>query len=156
MERSSSPTALTVYKKGATIVNKARAYGGIVVDDQRRILLRRPKNDFDGYVWTFPKGRPNLGETAEDAALREVKEETGYSAKITGKLPGLFDGGTTVTEFFLMAPFDPPLPFDEAETDEVCWATPPEAARLIAMTTNLRGKVRDLAVLEAVVRAIMV
>jgi 8-oxo-dGTP pyrophosphatase MutT (NUDIX family) len=67
--------------------------------------LRRPKNHFDGYIWTFPKGRPDPGETAEDAALREVKEETGYSAKITGKLPGLFEGGTSVTEFFLMNSF---------------------------------------------------
>lgn len=132
-----------------------RAYGGIVLDDQRRILLRRPKNHFDGYVWTFPKGGANLGEAAEDAALREVKEETGYSARITGKLPGLFEGGTTVTEFFLMAPLGRPRPFDEAETTEVCWAAPPEAARLIDMTTNRGGRVRDLAVLEAVVRTIM-
>ena len=154
MERSVNPTALTVARQephggsGACI-------RGIVVDDQRRVLLRQPKNHFDGYIWTFPKGRPNLGEAAEDAALREVKEETGYSAEITGKLPGLFEGGTTATEFFLMAPLGPPLPFDEAETNEVCWAAPAEAARLIAMTTNLRGKVRDLAVLEAVVRATM-
>jgi 8-oxo-dGTP diphosphatase len=54
--------------------------------------LRRPKGDFDGYVWTFPKGRPDAGETPEQAALREVKEETGYSAKVIGKLPGSFRG----------------------------------------------------------------
>ena len=83
-----------------------------------------------------------------NAALREVKEETGYSARITGKLPGLFEGGITATEFVFCS-------LAKAETNEVCWAAPPEAARLIAMTTNLRGKVRDLAVLEAVVRAIM-
>lgn len=147
MERSVNPTALTVARQephggsGACI-------RGIVVDDQRRVLLRQPKNHFDGYIWTFPKGRPNLGEAAEDAALREVKEETGYSARITGKLPGLFEGGITATEFVFCS-------LAKAETNEVCWAAPPEAARLIAMTTNLRGKVRDLAVLEAVVRATM-
>jgi 8-oxo-dGTP diphosphatase len=60
--------------------------------DKGRVLLRRPKGDFDGYVWTFPKGRPDAGETPEQAALREVKEETGYSAKVIGKLPGSFRG----------------------------------------------------------------
>ena len=37
---------------------KPRAYGGVVIDADRRILLRRPRGDFDGYVWTFPKGVP--------------------------------------------------------------------------------------------------
>ena len=69
----------------------AKAYGGVVLD-KGRVLLRRPKGDFDGYVWTFPKGRPDAGETPEQAALREVKEETGYSAKVIGKLPGSFRG----------------------------------------------------------------
>jgi 8-oxo-dGTP pyrophosphatase MutT (NUDIX family) len=45
--------------------------------EKKRVLLRRPRGDFDGYVWTFPKGRPEPGETPELAALREVKEETG-------------------------------------------------------------------------------
>jgi hypothetical protein len=74
---------------------KPQAYGGVVVDADRRILLRRPNGDFDGYVWTFPKGRPDAGETPEQAALREVKEETGYSAEVVGKVPGSFRGGTS-------------------------------------------------------------
>jgi 8-oxo-dGTP pyrophosphatase MutT (NUDIX family) len=101
-------------------------------------------------VWTFPKGRADRNESPEAAALREVKEETGYSARITAKLPGTFEGGTTVTEYFLMAPTGSLVPFEKEETLEVCWATPIEAARLIAMTTNPIGKARDLAVLEAV------
>ena len=45
----------------------------------------RYKIDWQGYVWTFPKGRPDAGETPERAALREVKEETGYSTKVIRK-----------------------------------------------------------------------
>ena len=45
----------------------AVAYGGVVIDDHGRILLRKPANGFDGYVWTFPKGRPQSGETDEQA-----------------------------------------------------------------------------------------
>jgi 8-oxo-dGTP diphosphatase len=55
-----------------------RAAGGIV---HRRgahgievLLVHRPKYD----DWSFPKGKLDGGETDEDAALREVEEETGY------------------------------------------------------------------------------
>ena len=33
-------------------------------------------------VWSFPKGHLELGETAEMAAVREVFEETGITAKV--------------------------------------------------------------------------
>jgi 8-oxo-dGTP pyrophosphatase MutT (NUDIX family) len=111
--------------------------------------LRRPRGHFDGYFWTFPKGRANFGEIPEEAALREVKEETGYSAEIVGKLPGSFEGGTSTTEFFLMAPLGRPDRFDTKETAEVRWVKLAEAAKLIAMTTNPAGRARDLTVLKA-------
>jgi 8-oxo-dGTP pyrophosphatase MutT (NUDIX family) len=133
-----------------TLVNNVRAYGGILLDLDGRILLRRPRNDFDGYVWTFPKGRSDLGETAAQTALREVKEETGYSAKVVVKLPGLFKGGSSITEFFLMLPVGLPTPFDNSETSEIRWATLEQAEMLIGMTTNTTGKGRDLSVLKAV------
>lgn len=126
------------------------AYGGVLVDNRGRILLRRPKNNFDGYVWTFPKGRPEPWDSPEETALREVKEETGYSAKIQSKLPGQFKGGTTISEFFLMAPIGTPSPFDELETSEIKWVTLDQAKAHINLTTNDIGRLRDQAVLEAV------
>jgi len=130
-----------------------KAYGGVVLD-KGRVLLRRPKGDFDGYVWTFPKGRPDAGETPEQAALREVKEETGYSAKVIRKLPGSFRGGTSVSEYFLMSPVGSPSPFDSKETSAIRWATIDKAATLIGMTTNEIGQGRDLSVLKAARRAL--
>jgi len=126
----------------------AKAYGGVVLD-KGRVLLRRPKGDFDGYVWTFPKGRPDAGETPEQAALREVKEETGYSAKVIRKLSGSFRGGTSVTEYFLMSPVGSPVSFDSKETSAIRWATLDKAVKLVGMTTNKIGQARDLSVLEA-------
>jgi ADP-ribose pyrophosphatase YjhB (NUDIX family) len=130
------------------------AYGGVVVDTDGRVLLRRPKGDFDGYVWTFPKGRPEPWETPEEAALREVKEETGYSAEIQRKLPGSFKGGTSATEFFLMSPVGLPSPLNTEEMSKIRWATLDEAAKLIGMTTNEIGQSRDLSVLETVCAAL--
>jgi NUDIX domain len=99
-EKQPSPKSTTA---GVVPSEKPRAYGGVVIDGGGQVLLRRPKGDFDGYVWTFPKGRPDVKETPEQAALREVKEETGYSAKVLRKVPGSFRGGTGVTEYFLMS-----------------------------------------------------
>lgn len=130
------------------------AYGGVLVDEQKRVLLREPKGHYDGYVWTFPKGRPDKGESPDAAALREVKEETGYSARIVSKLPGSFSGGTTVNEYFLMEPDGKPGKFDD-ETASVVWATLDDAEGLISKTVNPTGRKRDLAVLDAVRSAIL-
>lgn len=136
----------------AAAPSRPSAWGGVLLDAQRRVLLRRPKGDYDGYAWTFPKGRPDPGETPEAAALREVREETGWEAAITGRLEGSFAGGTSVTGYFLMRPVTEHGDFDRAETSAVRWATPAQADRLIRQTTNAAGRTRDLAVLAAAVR----
>lgn len=48
------------------------AAGGLVLNDKKKLLMifRRGK-------WDLPKGKLDKGESIEDCALREVKEETG-------------------------------------------------------------------------------
>jgi 8-oxo-dGTP pyrophosphatase MutT (NUDIX family) len=41
---------------------------------------------FSGGVWWLPKGLVEAGESFEGAALREVKEETGFDGEIVGKI----------------------------------------------------------------------
>jgi 8-oxo-dGTP pyrophosphatase MutT (NUDIX family) len=36
--------------------------------------------------WSLPKGHVEVGETTEQAAIREVEEETGISGRITARL----------------------------------------------------------------------
>jgi len=128
------------------------AYGGVLVNSENQVLLRRPTKDFDGYVWTFPKGKEEAGSTPEETALREVKEETGYTTEIVGKIPGQFAGGTGATEYYLMRPLGEPCSFDKDETQAIAWVSLEEARKRIAKTRNATGKKRDLAVLEAAVR----
>lgn len=47
--------------------------GAIIADEQGRVLLQR-RGDRD--VWGLPGGALELGESAEEAVIREVREET--------------------------------------------------------------------------------
>lgn len=59
------------------------AAGGVVIDDGRVLLLDRPAR---GEV-RLPKGHIDPGESAEEAALRETTEESGYvDLEIVGDL----------------------------------------------------------------------
>jgi 8-oxo-dGTP pyrophosphatase MutT (NUDIX family) len=60
----------TFFKKFSVV----RAGGGLIRNDDNNILLifRRGK-------WDLPKGKLDKGETLEDCAIREVKEETGLT-----------------------------------------------------------------------------
>ena len=59
-------------------LRKEYSAGGVVFKDKREVLLiKNPSN-----VWTFPKGHIENGETKEQTALREVKEETNIDAEI--------------------------------------------------------------------------
>jgi 8-oxo-dGTP pyrophosphatase MutT (NUDIX family) len=122
--------------------------GGILVDARKHVLLREPTGQFDGYVWTFAKGKVDIGKSLEDTALREVREETGYRAEIVAAIPGEFKGGTGVTVYFLMRPKGEPGKHDN-ETSSIRWVGIAEARKLIAKTTNIIGQERDLAVLAA-------
>lgn len=130
----------------------AKAYGGVVIDDEGRVLLREPSKHYGGYVWTFPKGGADPGETPEDAAVREVREETGYEARIE-RLLGDFAGTTSSTRVWLMrAPRRVQAP--DTETAAVRWATLAEAPALLGQSTTTTGRQRDLAVLAAAIAAL--
>lgn len=59
--------------------------GGVIIEGGKALLIMM--RDLKGeHVWTFPKGHLEPGETPEDAAVREVLEETGYECRIKKKL----------------------------------------------------------------------
>ena len=63
---------------------EVHAAGGVVLDrDGRVVLVHRPRYD----DWTLPKGKLDPGESFEEAALREVEEETGIRCRLVRELP---------------------------------------------------------------------
>lgn len=60
--------------------------GVVIIEPGNKTWIVSPKNYFGGYRNTFPKGTPDKGEPLQQAALREVWEETGMVAKIIGYL----------------------------------------------------------------------
>ncbi|MCX8181840.1 MAG: NUDIX hydrolase [Candidatus Methanomethyliaceae archaeon] len=61
----------------------------ILIRDQQILLVKRGHEPNKG-LWSIPGGLIKLGETAEEAAIREVKEETGLEVSL-GAVAGIFN-----------------------------------------------------------------
>jgi len=57
----------------------------IIVQDGKILLVRESASWMHG-CWDWPQGSLEEGETPEDAAIREAKEETGYDIRILEKV----------------------------------------------------------------------
>ena len=54
--------------------------GAVVIKDNRVLLIKRGHHPGKG-LWAIPGGRLELGETLQEAAEREIMEETGLKIK---------------------------------------------------------------------------
>jgi 8-oxo-dGTP diphosphatase len=110
---------------------EVEAAGGVVVRDGRVALIHRPKYD----DWTLPKGKLEPGEDYEEAALREVREETGLHCTLGRELPSTsyedHKGRSKIVRYWLMEPqsgeFSP-----NDEVDELRWLDRDEASALLS------------------------
>src|SRR3954452_18719544 len=103
------------------------AAGGVVVRDDGRIaVVHRPKYD----DWSLPKGKLDAGESFEDAAVREVEEETGVRATLVRELepvrymtPG---GRSKIVRYWVMDAGEDDAFEADQEVDDIRWVSPEE------------------------------
>ena len=128
-QRKKPVTAKPPYAKRVDEVSA----GGLVVDATGKLGLligRRDQKDSSGkrILWSLPKGHIEEGETPEQAALREVQEETGIESVIDKSL-GVIDfwfmaGGKRIhktVHHYLFRENGGLLAPQESEVDEVAW-----------------------------------
>lgn len=111
------------------------------------LLLYRKSTD----TWHLPKGTQQGGETLEQTALREVREETGVTVQIQKYLGELntvkIDGTPKVTHFFLARPLIVKLEEHDHEHDEVMFISLKEA---LDKLKNKSDRHNDYMILEKV------
>jgi len=118
------------------VTDTVRAAGGVVVrhrDDDgvvEVLLVHRPAYD----DWSFPKGKCEDGESEEDAAVREVEEETGLRCRLERELATTryrdSRGRPKTVRYWLMAPLGGHLAAAN-EVDEATFVAVDEARTLL-------------------------
>ncbi|CAB4708626.1 MAG: NUDIX domain-containing protein [Actinobacteria bacterium] len=152
---AAKPAVKRVYAKRVDEVSA----GGLVIDfsGTRGLLIGRiDHKDATGtrLLWSLPKGHIEEGETPEQAAIREVSEETGITSAITRSL-GVIDfwfmaGGKRIhktVHHYLFSEVGGELMAQISEVDEVAWfplgeiverLAYPDEKKLIARSAGLK------------------
>jgi 8-oxo-dGTP diphosphatase len=112
------------------VSEEVEAAGGVVVRDGRVAVVHRPKYE----DWSLPKGKLDHGESFEEAALREVQEETGLRCELVRELPSTSYRDSKdrpkVVRYWEMTPVAGEF-VSNSEVDELRWLEPDEAAGLL-------------------------
>ncbi len=94
-------------------------------------------------IWALPKGTPDQGETIEQVALREVREETGLETRILASIGSAHYSFIhnnirykKEVRYFLMEPLGGDTSLHDAEYDEVRWFPLPEAHQRLSYESD--------------------
>jgi 8-oxo-dGTP pyrophosphatase MutT (NUDIX family) len=131
---------------------KTKKAGAIIVRsgiEESEILLIFQGNQKS---WSFPKGHCEPGESPEQTAIREVKEETGLDIRILKRLPDMEyqtpDGEEIELALFYGTPMDlQQQERIEYEWDELAWIPSSLVEEKLSyqnLKTYLREHVREL------------
>jgi 8-oxo-dGTP diphosphatase len=123
-------------KKAGANGGEVAAAGGLVTrpggrDGIEVALIHRPKYD----DWTFPKGKVEPGETDEEAAAREVREETGFECALGEELATVRyvdgRGRPKRVRYWMMTVVAAVAAIPNSEVDALRWLSPRDACTLL-------------------------
>ena len=110
---------------------RIEAAGGVIIRDGKVAVVHRDRYD----DWSLPKGKLDAGESFEEAALREVREETGLECELGRELEPVSyvdqKGRPKLVRYWLMEVTGGDFEAND-EVDEMRWLEPAEAARLLS------------------------
>jgi 8-oxo-dGTP diphosphatase len=113
------------------IARTIEAAGGVVERDGLIAVVHRPRYD----DWSLPKGKLDAGESFEQAALREVQEETGLRCALGAELEPVryrdHKGRAKLVRYWRMQVVDGAFAPND-EVDELRWEAPARAAALLS------------------------
>ena len=107
------------------------------------VIFRTVNSQFEvalisrGKIWCLPKGLIEMGETAEETALREVKEETGLEGEIVnriGEISYVFFKRKRyfkMVHFYLIRHIGGSISNHDFEADRVKWFPISEALKIL-------------------------
>ena len=110
--------------------------GAVVRDERGRLLLIKRAHEPAAGRWTVPGGRVEPGETAAEAAAREVREETGLEVSVDALLMRVAIGDYDIEDFAATVVGGSLRPGDDAADARWC-----DEDELIAM--DARGELTD-------------
>ena len=120
-----------------------KSCGGIIFYKTRqntKILLVKNNN---GRYWSFPKGHIEDGETEQETAIREIKEETGLDVTLVNNFREIseyrpFGKIRKRVVFFLARAFTDNVKIQEEEIDSYIWVDLQQARKLCSYDNDLR------------------
>ena len=120
-----------------------KSCGGIIFYKTRqnvKILLVKNNN---GRYWSFPKGHIEDGETEQETAIREIKEETGLDVTLVNNFREIseycpFGKIRKRVVFFLARAFTDNVRIQEEEIDSYIWVDLQQARKLCSYDNDLR------------------
>ena len=69
------------YKKREIVEHPGAVAIVAITEDNKVDLVKQFRKPIEQVIWELPAGKLEIGESPKECAIRELKEETGYSAK---------------------------------------------------------------------------
>lgn len=117
---------------------------GVLIEKEGKFLLVQEKQERVYGLWNFPAGLVDIGESIEEAAVREAFEETGFTVQLNQKIDIFQNTATEPPKHIFVAKITSgEINFPKDEILDVSWFSYEEII-------DMKGQLRNTWILEAI------